>query len=172
MLIETILAAGLNLFSPALPEVKVIDPKAAECLAKNMYFEARNQGIAGQLAVTSVVLNRVNDSRFPDTICEVIEQGPTRESWKKNGTYYPIKHKCQFSWYCDGKSDVPKDKKTYKRFLTISYAILYNDITFIDITDGALFYHADYVTPSWAKSKTRTVEIEDHIFYSWKPKRK
>ena len=92
MLIETILAAGLNLFSSALPEVKVIDPKAAECLAKNMYFEARNQGIAGQLAVTSVVLNRVNDSRFPDTICEVIEQGPTRESWKKNGMMHNYFH--------------------------------------------------------------------------------
>ena len=109
--------------------------------------------------------------------CEVIEQGPTRESWKTKQTpdpsdakFYPIKNRCQFSWYCDGKSDVPKQKKTYERLLTIAESIVYNRIPFIDITDGALFYHADYVTPSWAKTKIRTVEIEDHIFYRWEVK--
>ena len=68
--------------------------KQATCLAKNMYYEARSQGLAGQLAVSLVVLNRVKDKRYPNTICEVVHQGPTRESWKKNGTYYPIKHRC------------------------------------------------------------------------------
>ena len=82
--------------------------------------------------------------------------------------FYPIKNKCQFSWYCDGKSDDPKDKITYQRFLTIAHAILYNELTFVDITDGAVFYHADYVTPGWAKSKRKTIEIQDHIFYTWK----
>ena len=87
--------------------------KQATCLAKNMYYEARSQGLAGQLAVSLVVLNRVRDSRFPNTICEVIHQGPVRESWKTRGKnvpeherkYFPIKNRCQFSWYCDGKSD-------------------------------------------------------------------
>ena len=137
------------------------------CLAKNMYYEARNQGTAGLLAVIGVVLNGVNDSRFPNSICEVVKQGPIRASWKQDGTYYPIKHRCQFSWYCDGKSDVPKEKKLYKKYLDISEAILQNEIPFIDITDGATFYHADYVTPGWAKTKQRTIEIEDHIFYRW-----
>ena len=146
-----------------------------ECLALNMYYEARNQGTAGLLGVTSVVLNRVNDKRFPNTICEVVKQGPTRESWKTKKTldkndaiYYPIKNKCQFSWYCDGKSDEPKEKSIYKKFLDLSEAILNNEMPFLDITDGATFYHADYVTPGWAKSKTKTVEIQDHIFYRWK----
>ena len=53
---------------------------SAECLAKNMYYEARNQGTAGWLAVTGVVLNRVNDRRFPNNICDVITQGPSRPS--------------------------------------------------------------------------------------------
>ena len=70
---------------------------SAECLAKNMYFEARNQGTAGWLAVTAVVLNRVNDKRFPNTICEVITQGPSRPSWKNKNIRIPIKHRCQFS---------------------------------------------------------------------------
>ena len=59
--------------------------KQATCLAKNMYYEARSQGLAGQLAVSLVVLNRVKDKRFPNTICEVIHQGPVRESWKTRG---------------------------------------------------------------------------------------
>ena len=54
---------------------------SAKCLALNMYYEARNQGTAGAIAVTNVVLNRVNDERFPNTICEVVKQGPTRSSW-------------------------------------------------------------------------------------------
>ena len=57
------------------------------------------------IAVALVTRNRVFDDRYPDTYCGVVEQGPVRESWKKNGTYYPIRHRCQFSWYCDGKSD-------------------------------------------------------------------
>jgi spore germination cell wall hydrolase CwlJ-like protein len=137
------------------------------CLAKNMYYEARNQGTAGLFAVAAVVFNRVNDSRFPNTICEVVQQGPIRASWKRDGTYYPIKNKCQFSWYCDGKSDEPKELKKYQMIFDIADSILTNELSFIDITDGAVFYHADYVTPGWAKTKHRTIEIEDHIFYTW-----
>ena len=148
------------------PHLEILE-RDAECLAKNMYYESRSQGIAGQLAVSAVVLNRVNDDRFPDTICEVVEQGPTRASWKDPKVRFPIKHRCQFSWYCDGKSDNPRNKELYENFINLSEAILYNEIPFLDITDGATFYHADYVKPSWAKTKTKTVEIEDHIFYRW-----
>ena len=84
--------------------------ESANCLALNMYYESRNQGTVGILGVTAVVYNRVNDKRFPNTICEVIKQGPIRASWKGNGTFFPIKNKCQFSWWCDGKSDKPKNK--------------------------------------------------------------
>ena len=149
---------------------------SAHCLALNVYHEARSQGTAGLFGVTAVVLNRVNDKRFPNTICEVVYQGPTRESWKtrryKNlpadeRIYYPIKNKCQFSWYCDGKNDTPHNKEKYQEVLDLVEAILYNELPFVDITDGALFYHADYVTPGWAKTKQRTIEIEDHIFYRW-----
>ena len=143
---------------------------SVKCLANNMYFEARNQGTAGWLAVTSVVLNRVNDSRFPDTICEVVKQGPTRPSWKNKNIRYPIKHRCQFSWYCDGLSDEPKNDKIWKKVLDLSNLIMHNSIQFVDITDGATHYHADYVKPSWAKTKTRTTEIGDHIFYKWEKK--
>ena len=93
------------------------------CMADNIYFEARNQGTAGWSAVASVTLNRVKDKRFPNTVCEVVKQGPTRESWKKDGNYYPLKHRCQFSWYCDCKKDKvhPMDKNLYKKIKEFSH---------------------------------------------------
>ena len=171
----------LVIFLPVLlfPTHLYADESPIDCLTKNIYFEAKNQSIAGQIAVALVVLNRVKDKRFPNTICEVVHQGPTRESWKTRQTsdpndakFYPIKNRCQFSWYCDGKSDEPRDKKTYERLLTIATSIVYNKINFIDITDGATHYHADYVKPAWAKVKTRTTRIGNHIFYRWEPHQK
>ena len=181
MTLTEFFVAGLMFLTPAYAntpdEGKMQKDLDAQCLALNMYHEARNQGSAGLLGVSSVVLNRVRDKRFPNNICEVIEQGPTRESWKTRQTpdptdavFYPIKNRCQFSWFCDGKSDVPRDVKTYERLLTIATSIVYNKFDFVDITDGATFYHADYVTPSWSKTKIKTVEIQDHIFYRWEVK--
>ena len=168
--VNELILTGFVFITPVQAEQVKYDTPSVICLAHNMYFEARGQGSAGLLAVSSVVLNRVKDSRFPNTICEVVKQGPTRESWQKDGTFIPVRHKCQFSWYCDGKSDVPKDKKTYNRLLEIAKSLVYDKLPFIDITDGALFYHADYVKPDWAKTKTKTVEIQDHIFYKWERK--
>lgn len=162
------LIAGAAVAQPLSNSEEVIPQvKSVECLALNMYHESRGQGTAGELAVTAVVLNRVNDSRFPNTICEVVQQGPTRPSWRDPKISFPIKHKCQFSWYCDGKSDNPYDKKTYNKMYELADAVLSNEIPFLDITDGATHYHADYVNPAWAKTKTKTVEIQDHIFYRW-----
>ena len=146
------------------------DNEHVKCLALNMYHEARDQGTAGKLAVSAVVINRVSDSRFPHTICEVIKQGPTRKSWRDPSVSYPIKNRCQFSWYCDGISDEVKDEKTYQKILDFARLIMHNDIQFVDITDGATHYHADYVKPDWADTKTRTTEIGDHIFYRWEKK--
>ena len=146
------------------------DNEHVKCLALNMYHEARDQGTAGKLAVSAVVINRVSDSRFPNTICEVIKQGPTRKSWRDPSVSYPIKNRCQFSWYCDGISDEVKDEKTYQKILDFARLIMHNDIQFVDITDGATHYHADYGKPDWADTKTRTTEIGDHIFYRWEKK--
>jgi len=174
-----IVTAGFMIFAPAITEAPEDKSASVKCLAMNMYHEARGQGSAGLLGVSSVVMNRVKDKRFPNTICEVVHQGPTRESWKTRQTpdpndakFYPIRHRCQFSWWCDGKSDEPKDKKTYQRLLTIAQSIVYNEINFIDITDGATHYHADYVKPAWAKVKTRTTRIGNHIFYRWEKHQK
>ena len=139
----------------------------AYCLAQNIYHEARNQPAAGQLAVVSVTINRVNDDRFPNTICGVVYEGPSRPSWKDPTVMIPIRNRCQFSWYCDGLSDIPKNEEMFEELLLLTEGIVSGNIQLIDITEGATHYHADYVRPSWAETKTRTIEIEDHIFYRW-----
>jgi len=133
------------------------------CLADNIYFEARNQSTAGMMAVGHVTLNRVEDDRYPNTICGVVKEGPVYTNWK--GTVLPVKNRCQFSWYCDGKSDTISDMKIYEKVLDISINLYYNNV--YDFTEGSTHYHADYVTPSWASSKTKTTEIDDHKFYRW-----
>ena len=152
------------------------DIKEVRCLAENIYHEARDQGTAGWLAVASVTLNRVTDDRFPDTICGVVFQAETKESWKTKDKdvpdaeriFYPVRHRCQFSWYCDGKADDIHQISIHLEIMTFTKLLLTSKIMMFDITDGATFYHADYVTPSWAKSKQKTIEIGDHIFYRWR----
>jgi len=136
------------------------------CLALNTYHEAKNQSMIGQIATAQVVMNRVEDSRYPNSVCEVVKQGPHRPSWEDPNKQYPVRHRCQFSWYCDGKDDVPKNEKAWKKAQRYAYLVLYNRIN-IDVTEGATHYHATYVKPAWAKTKTRTTRIEKHIFYRW-----
>ena len=137
------------------------------CLALNTYHEAKNQSMIGQVATAQVVMNRVADSRFPNTVCEVVKQGPHRPSWEDPNKEYPIRHKCQFSWYCDGKSDEPK-KDSKEWFKAKEYArIVLSGRIVLDVTEGATHYHATYVRPSWAKTKTKTTRIDKHIFYRW-----
>ena len=153
------------------------DINQARCLAENIYHEARNQGTAGWLAVAAVTMNRVIDERFPDTICKVVFQAETTESWKTKSKkdipdaeriFYPIRHRCQFSWYCDGKPDDINDIGIFMEIMQFSRLLLTSQAMMFDITDGATFYHADSITPSWAESKIKTIEIGDHIFYRWK----
>jgi len=168
--------SALSLTLCALPVQAEED--SLTCLATNIYWEARNQSFAGQIAVGLVTINRVVDPRFPDTICDVVYEGPIKESWKtriqpdlpeNERVFYPRRDRCQFSWYCDGKKDVihKKDKRIYKEIYNLSYVSMIPGIRILDITDGATHYHADYVFPAWRKSKTKTVEIGDHIFYKW-----
>ena len=135
---------------------------ALMCMAANIYHESKFQSMVGQLAVAQVVMYRVADNRFPNTVCEVVKQAITHK-----GTDKPIIHRCSFSWYCDGKNDTPnlKSDEWYnaKRYARM---VLYGTIT-LDFTEGATHYHATYVRPSWAKTKTKTTRIDRHIFYRW-----
>ena len=137
---------------------------ALMCMAANIYHEAKNQPMVGQIAVAQVVMNRVNDSRYPDNVCDVIKQGLTY----KNGKV--VLGKCQFSWYCDGKKDdVNMKSEKWRNSLRYASMVITNRIT-LDVTEGATHYHATYVRPAWARTKTKTVRINRHIFYRWERK--
>ena len=127
-----------------------------ECLAKNIYFEARGEEILGQYAVGLVTLNRVESDRFPDTVCGVVKQA---KYWNNN----PIRNKCHFSWYCDGKSDEPKDIVAWTKAKSIAEMLLLFHVE--DFTNGATHYHAPYVSPFWSKEKKVAAIIGGHIFY-------
>lgn len=135
--------------------------KQHECLAKNIYFEARNEPFVGQFAVALVTLNRVHDSAFPNTICDVVYQGI------HHADGFPKRDRCQFSWYCDGKSDeIPKyDHNAWQIATWVANGVLHGKLN--PITKGATHYHADYVLPEWAETKTKTKVIGNHIFYRW-----
>jgi N-acetylmuramoyl-L-alanine amidase len=139
------------------------DETQAGCLALNAYHEARGESTAGQIMTMLVVLNRVADSRFPDTSCEVIFDGPMVESWKRDGTTHPARDRCQFSWWCDGKSDAVHDTAAYVQLYELSKAVLAGEVW--DFSDSATHYHSTDVTPPWSKHLEMTARVGDHIFY-------
>ena len=137
------------------------------CLAQNIYYEARGSSRADQMAVSDVVLNRVKDSRYPNTICEVVYQGKQKPSWKDPTKMVMVRHMCQFSWYCDGKKDEPPEGDAWRNAQMVAYEMyyLYKDS---NITDGATHYHAFYVKPDWARRFVLKGRIGSHIFYKQK----
>lgn len=119
---------------------------AVKCLAQNIYFESRGSNLADQAAVADVVMNRVESSRYPNTVCGVIHQ------YK------------QFSWYWDGKSDRMTDTVAAKSAYYLAHQMLTNG-RFRGISEGADHYHATYVSPYWAKSFELIGQIGQHKFY-------
>ena len=119
---------------------------AVMCLAMNVYWEARNQSLAGQVAVAQVTVERVLSSDYPNDVCGVVYQ-----------------HK-QFSWFWDGKSDVPQEKVAWDRAQMVAMGVLggsgHSDL------GGVLHYHALYVKPYWTKDMKMVARIDDHLFYT------
>ena len=128
------------------------------CMAHAIYFEARSESTAAQMAVGHVILNRVHDPRYPDNVCDVVTEGMRHESGQMK------KHKCQFSFYCDGKPENIYEQYAYSKAEALSFAVVSNHEIY-DLTDGATHYHADYVSPTWAKRFSLTTCIDRHCFY-------
>jgi N-acetylmuramoyl-L-alanine amidase len=122
----------------------------SRCLALALYWEAKTEGPEGMRAVASVVLNRVAHPQFPSTVCAVITEG---------GEEPP----CQFSWWCDGKSDRPTDARAWRLARQIAHAALTDPPP--DRTRGALFFHDAAIATPWGRKRERTVQIGRHIFY-------
>ncbi len=146
-----VVAACLSTASPAAAEVGVRND--IECLALTIYFEARGEPDMGRRAVGHVVMNRALDSRYPRWVCEVVRQGGERP-----------RYRCQFTWWCDGRSDRPTEDRAWRESQALARAVYwgYSD----DPTRGALWYHAAYVRPVWRTDLERGARIGRHIFYA------
>ena len=147
--------------APILTWEPVISQAEIECMAKNIYFEAAVESTAGQLAVAQVTLNRVKSHHYPNSVCEVVYEGP------HTADGFPKRDRCQFSWYCDGKGDDPAIAgQLWKTAHNLAKYVLKRQKDLLDITDGATHYHANYIdAPRWAHQKRVTTSIDQHIFY-------
>lgn len=135
-------------YSLKVIELSLEDKKQLKCLTDNAYFEAGNQSWDGKMAVSQVVMNRVDDPRYPNTPCDVI--------------YQRTETVCQFSWVCEKNLKV-QSREQYRQSYEAAFRIYQQYVD--DKTYGAKFYHANYVHPYWADKKRRTIQIGDHIFY-------
>ena len=139
---------------------KAEDKPEMWCLAQNIYYETRSSNRADRMAVADVVINRVNHTYYPNTICEVVQQGKQYADGRMK------RNMCQFSWYCDGKPDDPKDTDAWMAAQANAYKIM-NYGEFRGLTEGATHYHAGYVNPRWASSLQLVGKIGDHVYYRW-----
>jgi spore germination cell wall hydrolase CwlJ-like protein len=157
--IERIAVSG---FVNEEPTLTSYDHKQIRCLAKNVYFEARNEPTLGQIAVAFVTLNRVDSKHFPNTVCDVVEE--------------KTRHVCQFSWFCESRPKhiyqndllIIRDDPVYNKIVELVRSVYLKHTEIDDPTRGSLFYHADYV--SRKKIGVRNLSFETkigrHIFYS------
>ncbi|WP_213878700.1 cell wall hydrolase [Pseudomonas sp. dw_358] len=141
-------------------EVQAVDPVGKEsvddaitCLSRTIYWEAKGGGPADMEAVADVVVNRLGHEGFSDTVCGVVKQGAEKKA-------------CQFSWWCDGRSDQVQEEDRYSVAKEIARKALNQQLK--DSTGGAVFFHDRHVTPGWGKAYIRTAETDKFIFYKVK----
>ena len=143
--------ALLLLLTAAAPDAQARPlEREHHCLALALYWEARGESELGMVAVGWTILNRASSPDFPATPCGVVLDG---------GEQPP----CQFSWWCDGKSDRPRDRHSWIRAQVVAANLLTRPPP--DPTRGALFFHSTSIDVPWARPRKRTARIGNHIFY-------
>jgi spore germination cell wall hydrolase CwlJ-like protein len=151
--------------TPAVPSSQIITPSEAQavdpagvasvddalvCLSRTIYWEAKGGTDADMEGVADVVLNRLGHEGYPDTLCGVVKQGVEKKA-------------CQFSWWCDGKSDQVKEDDRYAASKEIARKALNQQLN--DRTKGAMYFHDRNVKPAWASEYVRTAETGKFLFY-------
>tara|TARA_R100001594_G_scaffold100148_1_gene134678 strand:+ start:20994 stop:21491 length:498 start_codon:yes stop_codon:yes gene_type:complete len=155
--LKKILVCGLFLFTP-------LDSKAEEkgpvfCMAEAIYFEARGEPDIGQIAVGMTIRNRAFRSlKYPANICEVVRQGRYL-----NGN--PVRNKCQFSYWCDGKPERVKNEKAWKKAVRFAKIVLSGGLEIVGL-EKITHYHTKEVSPKWSQKLIHKVTIGSHKFYA------
>jgi hypothetical protein len=144
-------------FVPTVKKLKIANSERL-CLTQAIYHEARGESEQGQWAVANVIINRAFSKKYPNTLCGVVFQNA------ENGF-----HKCQFTFACDGRSDMGGERRAWNRSARLA-AAAYDEFRQGDrpgvIPNGALFYHTTSVAPTWSTKFRRVATIGSHIFYA------
>ena len=153
-----------------------------KCMAENIYFEGRAEPMMGKVAIGKVVMNRIDSDRHPNDICGVVHEGPHRESWKTRGKdvpeedrkFFPIRNKCDFSWYCDGKKDIVwvsymdgtpihSNATAWRDSINVALFVMTGELR--DVTNGAdHYYNYNISNPYWVGAMDETAVIGNHRF--------
>jgi spore germination cell wall hydrolase CwlJ-like protein len=163
---------GLVVYQQAPAQARLepeIDPAELECMAMNVFHEARGESFQGKLAVAHVTMNRVRHEAYPNTICGVVFQA------QRDHRGNPIRNRCQFSWHCNGRSDeVPLydrrgrplsiNKAAWQDSLDASRIAITEDV--YDLTHGATHYfNPNLAQPFWSAHYEHVTQIDNHSFY-------
>lgn len=144
-------------FKPTEVKVQLADEEML-CLTQAIYHEARGEPESGQMAVANVIVNRAMSRKFPQTICGVVFQNADK------GRY-----KCQFTFACDGRSDMGTEQRAWSRAQRLAEA------AFREFQRGerpnivpntTLYYHTTAVRPNWSHTFNRVAAIGSHLFYA------
>ena len=145
-----------------------LDTVQLDCMAQNIFFEARGESIQGKAMVGMVVLERTYSPHFPGTVCEVVKQAETTAS----GAI--IRDHCQFSWYCDGQPhnidfDDAGVAKEWDESYQVAKVVMLGHVTSSIDLDGVTHYHSRKVKPFWSKDHNYKLvaKIGNHLFYRW-----
>lgn len=145
------------------------------CISNNVYHEARGESLLGKAAVAHVTMNRVRHSDYPNNICDVVYQAKLAPSWRDPDVLIPVRHACQFSWYCDGKSDdivltdpngdvIPVEYNSWRQSVETSLSVVLGYIK--DPTDGSTHYFNHHISnPEWKSVYSFKKVLGNHSFY-------
>ncbi len=140
------IAAAIGIIAYMPSQTAALEKTDLGCLALNIYHEARGESRQGQIAVAAVTLNRVRDTRFPDSVCAVV--------WQPR----------QFSWTHTLRSYFPTDMKAWKRSMKVAEVALEREV--VAEYDNLLYYHSKQVRPFWSHEKRFVARVGSHLFYS------
>jgi len=135
------------------PSILKADEQNHYCLVEAIYFEGRSESQTGQLAIANVIIERVKQNYYPDTICEVVHE------WKG----YPRLNTCSFSYFCDGKKEIMYEKQAHT--IAKDIATLAMEGAIVQDVWGATHYHTRYINPYWAENMFLIGTIGAHLFY-------
>lgn len=132
--------------------------KQIDCLARNVYYEARGESFEGQMAVAQVTLNRVNSDQFPNSICSVVEEKTTARG-------YTV---CQFSWVCEPWNNQRLKVRDTHTSYQVAYMAIMGQNALPWMTENTFWFHATHVKPKWRHIHDKVARVDNHIFYKQK----